>query len=103
WRWRPSARAVLRAPQHRRGFQGQSLHDRNLRGEAGAAVRLQGTAPGPGKGSRSGMASLSTDTRSDGVRRSSMGVLVVSGLVAGLLGASSFAQAPARVTAPAGA
>ena len=43
-RWRPPARSVLRRAQHRRRFEGQSLHDGDLRREARAEVRLQGAA-----------------------------------------------------------
>ena len=41
-RRRPAARPVLRRAQHRHRFQGQHLHDRDLRGQTPAAVREQG-------------------------------------------------------------
>ena len=44
-RRRTAAGTVLRAAQHRGGLEGQSLHDGDLRGKAGAAVRLQGLRP----------------------------------------------------------
>src|SRR4029450_2840774 len=41
-RRRPPARPVLRRAQHRNGFQGQHLHDRDLGGKTPAEIRLQG-------------------------------------------------------------
>ena len=41
-RRRPPARAVLRRAQHRHRLEGQHLHDRDLRGQAPAEVRVQG-------------------------------------------------------------
>ena len=41
-RRRPPARTVLRRAQHRDGLEGERLHERDLRGTAGAEVRLQG-------------------------------------------------------------
>ena len=40
-RRRPPARSVLRRAQHRHRLEGQHLHDRDLRGQAPAEVRLQ--------------------------------------------------------------
>ena len=48
-RRRPSARPVLRRAQHRDRFAGQSLHDRNLRRQARAEVRLQRHRHGRGR------------------------------------------------------
>ena len=45
-RRRAPAGPVLRRAQHRHGFQGQHLHDRDLRGEAPAEVRVQGSGAG---------------------------------------------------------
>ena len=46
---RTPARRILRRAQHRRGFQGQHLHDRNLRRKTRAEVRLQGHRQGAGR------------------------------------------------------
>ena len=48
-RRRPPARPVLRRAQHRHRFEGQPLHDRNLRRQARAEVRLQGHRHGPAR------------------------------------------------------
>src|SRR4030095_14538233 len=74
-RWRSSARTVLRRAQHRHRFEGQPLHDGDLRREARAEVLLQGTQGCFEEGTGDGVASMNKRTKT------TLEILVVAGMM----------------------